>query len=101
MRKALLHGRLALGACAGLLRDQARRRKDPMTLHLVSNTGRPPRRSRRGTAKDPLTLRAIDCRPDLYERLRESWPSGRWRWKLLVPVTALAAILVIAVCLYS
>ena len=72
-----------------------------MTLHLVSNTGRPPRRSRRSTAKDPLTLRAIDCRPDLYERLRESWPSRRWpRRKLLVPVAALAATLVIVISLY-
>ena len=70
-----------------------------MTLHLVSNNGRP-RRSRRGATTDPVTLRAIDCRPDLYERLQESWASGRRRRMLLAPVAVLAVLLVTATWLY-
>ena len=70
-----------------------------MTLHLVSNNGRP-RRSWRGATTDPVTLRAIDCRPDLYESLHESWASGRRRRMLLAPVAALAVLLVIAAWLY-
>ena len=71
-----------------------------MTMHLVSNNGRPARRTRRGATTDPVTLRAIDCRPDLYESLHESWASGRRRRMLLAPVAALAVLLVIAAWLY-
>jgi len=68
-----------------------------MTLRLVSSSGRPARGSWRRRPADRSALRAIDCRPDLYERLRESWPqSGGSRRGRVAALTA-AALLAIAI----
>ena len=73
-----------------------------MTLRLVSSTRQPARPSRRVAAKDPVTFRAIDSRPDLYERLRESWVQQRRRSRFAVALFAgLTAAIMISVLLYS
>lgn len=67
-----------------------------MNLRLVSQTTAPAsrRRGRRKAGEAAVQLRAIECRPDLYERLRMSWerPSRlRMAPALLAAAAALAA----------
>lgn len=62
-----------------------------MTLRLVSQSTAPERRprTRRKAAEAAVQLRSVDCRPDLYERLRSSWERRpRRRFGLLLIAAA-------------
>jgi hypothetical protein len=58
-----------------------------MDLHLISRSpdGVPPGAGIADACRRsaPPRLQLIDCRPDLFERLQQSWARSRWtRWRL-------------------